>query len=237
MILYIITLSCLLLAGGYVGYRHIFRIDSLNQQRVINGALTAALLLTVMSVAHWTGLFPQWVAAKVTSAAYTVAAGFFTGYGIQLIGLREEAGEVEYMHRSFWTDVAPSIVAAALFIFGIYRTGLLDWNYFTDIGITSGLSLMGFGFWGWTVRVVPEFRRKGILVLDKMIPWKKLVSYSWVTEDIVQIDYINSTKKISDFQTFIPSEDQLIIERILGRKIEEYEKERNKLMLQQKQSE
>ena len=43
-----------------------------------------------------------------------------------------------------------------------------------------------------------------------------------------------SLKAFIDFKTFIPSEDQLIIERLLGRKLDEYEDERQKIMAENK---
>lgn len=230
MTLFISILILLLLAAVYAGYQRIIRIEHLSSARIVNGLLIAFSLITLMSLAHWLNLISQALAAKVTTSAYTMAGGYFLGYGTKLISLRNEAGNIEYMYRSFWTDIAPNLIFIALFVFGIYRTGILDWQYFTGIGIASGLSLVGFGYMGWTLRIVPEFRFHGILILDQFIEWKKVVSYRWVDEETLQVDYLNASSKISDFKTFIPSEDQLIIERLLGRKLEEYEDERQKIM-------
>lgn len=234
MVLFILLLSVLLLASGYAGYRQVVRLEHLNRERFINGLLIAFIVLTVMSVIHWLGLLSQLVAARITMSAYTIAGGFFAGYSFKLLKLRSKAGDLEYMYRSFWTDVAPNLIAIGLFVFGIYRTGLLEWTYFTGIGITSGISLIGFSFLGWTIHVVPEFRFKGILVLDQYIKWKNIVAYRWVDENTMQIDYMTEAQQISEFKTFIPSEDQLIIERLLGRKLKEHEEERKQIMLQQK---
>lgn len=236
MILFILFLSFLLLASGYTGYRQIIRLEHLNRDLFINGLLVAFIILTVMSVIHWLGILSQFVAARITMSAYTIAGGFFMGYSFKLLKLRSIAGNLEYMYRSFWTDVAPNLIAIALFVFGIYRTGLLDWGYFTGIGITSGISLIGFSFLGWTIHVVPEFRFKGILVLDHLIKWKNIVAYRWIDENTMQIDYMTESRKISEFKTFIPSEDQLIIERLLGGKLKEHEEERKQMMLEQKDS-
>jgi hypothetical protein len=162
---------------------------------------------------------------------YVSAAGFFVGYGLKLYNIRKRSGEIEYIYRSFWTDVAPNLIAAFLVAYGIYRTGALTFGPFTGIGITSGLSLIGFGFWGWTVRVVPEFRQKGLLMLDEFVPWKEVMAYKWKSEDVLQIDYLSYNKIISEFVTYIPPEDQLLIERILGKKINEYEEERKQTLL------
>jgi hypothetical protein len=221
------------LAAGYLGYRRRLRLDHLNQNRVINTLLAAMVVLTLMSLAHGLGLFSQAVAAKVTMSAYTLAGGFFIGYGVQLIVLRRRAGNLEYMYRSFWTDVAPNFISIALFAFGVYRAGVLHWDFLTGIGITSGLSLIGFGFLGWTVHVVPEFRSEGILMLDQFIEWKNVVAYEWAGEETLQIDYITSSGKISEFKTYIPPEDQLIIERLLGKKLKEYEEDRKQTMFEE----
>ena len=231
MVLFISLMVFLFLGGALIGFRQLMRLEHLSRSRVLNGLLIAAVTLTIMSVAHLSGLFTQAIAAKVTMSLYTIAGGFFMGYGTKLISMRGSAGDIEYMHRSFWVDVAPNLIAVGLFVFGIYRTGLLHWEFFTGIGITSGVSLIGFGFWGWTVRVVPEFRTNGMLVLDKLVKWKKIIAYNWVSEETLQIEYLNDDKKISEFRTYIPPEDQLIIERLLGKKIKEYEEERKQLML------
>jgi len=236
MILFISLLVCLLVGAGIAGYRQILRLEHLNKNRVLNGLLIAVAILTIMSAAHLAGFFTQALAAKFTMSLYTIAGGFFIGYGIKLISLRGSAGDIEYMHRSFWVDVAPNLIAVALFVFGVYRTGVLEWEYFTGIGITSGMSLIGFGFWGWTVHIVPEFRRNGILILDKMVSWEQVVAYSWAMEETLQIEYLNESKKISEFRTYIPPEDQLIIERLLGKKIKEYEEQRKQLMLDDEES-
>ena len=233
MILFILFLGLVLVGATYAGYRQVLRLEHLNESRFINGLLIAFVLLTIMSVIHGLGLLSQQVAARITMTAYTLAGGFFAGYGFRLINLRSEAGDLEYMYRSFWTDIAPNVMAVALFVFGVYRTGLLEWSYVSGIGIASGLSLIGFSFLGWTVHIVPEFRFNGIMLIDQCISWKNIVSYRWVDENTMQIEYLTESQKISDFKTFIPSEDQLIIERLLGQKLKEHEDERKQIMLQQ----
>ncbi len=230
MVLLIALLIILLGAASWLGYRQMFRLELLNQNLVINGFLIAMGVLTLMTIAHWIGVFPQSVAARVTMGVYTFAAGFFFGYGVRLLNMRKEAGDIEYIYRSFWTDIAPNLIAIFLVAYGIYRTGVLTLGPFTGIGITSGLSLVGFGFWGWTVHVVPEFRKEGLLMLDQFVPWKQVLAYKWRSEESLQIDYLTQNKKLSEFVTYIPPEDQLLLERILGGKISEYEEERKQAM-------
>jgi hypothetical protein len=183
-------------------------------------------IITLMTVAHWLGIFTQQIAANITMGFYVIAAGFFSGYGIKLLSVRGKADSVEYMYRSFWTDIAPNIIAVILVAFGLYRTGIVTLGPFTGIGITSGISLVAFGFWGYTIRVVPEFRNKGLLFLDQYIPWQKLVTYQWIEEETIEIDYLTQDEKISSFSTYIPSEDHAIIERILNQKLIDYKEEK-----------
>lgn len=212
--------------SAWLGYRRIFSLEYLNQRIIINSFLVIMGVLTLMTIAHWLGVFTQQVAANITMGFYLVAAGFFGGYGSKLISIRSKAAGIEYMFRSFWTDVAPNLIAVLLVAFGLYRTGIITLGPFTGIGISSGISLIAFGFWGWTIRVVPEFRNKGLLFLDQYIPWQQLVSYQWIAEETIEIDYLTEEEKISSFCTYIPSEDHAIIERILNRKLRDYKEEK-----------
>ena len=221
MILLTAILTIVFVLSFWQGYRQVFRLEYLNQRLLINSFLAVMGILTLMTVAHWFGVFTQQAAAHLTMGIYTLAAGFFSGYGSKLLTIRKKADSVEYMYRSFWTDIAPNLIAILVVAFGVYRSGIIRWGPFTGIGITSGISLVAFGFWGWTIRVVPEFRSKGLLFLDQYIPWQQLVSYQWISEETIEIDYLNRNDTLTSFRTFIPSEDQLLIERLLNRKLQQ----------------
>lgn len=235
MILLISILAILFGLAAWMGFRQLFRLELLNQQIVINSFMTVMGVLTVMTIANWMGILTQQIAANLTMGIYTVAAGFFSGYGLKLISFRNTSGYTEYVYRSFWTDIAPNLIAVILVAFGIYRTGLLTLGPFTGIGITSGISLIAFGFWGWTIRVVPEFRNNGLLFLDQYIDWEKLVSYTWTEEETIEIDYLTDGQKLTSFSTYIPEEDRLIIERILGKKLKENEEQRTDELMETNQ--
>lgn len=225
--LLLIGILAVLFAGSYwFGYRQYLKLEHLNRKNLTGTLVGAMILLTLLTLAHWIGLFPETVAAHITMGLYMVAAGFFFGNGTKLIVQKKRAGLVEYMHRSFWIDIAPNLISALLVAYGIYRTGILSMGPFTGIGITSGLSLIGFGFFGWTVRIVPEFRSKGILILDQFIEWKNVLAYEWFSEEVLVIDYMTNSRKICEFSTSIPPEDRLPVERLLGRRIKEHEEER-----------
>lgn len=231
MILFISFLALLFLVSGAMGYIRLLRLQHLTKARLANGLLTASLVLAVMSFAYLSGVFSQSLATKITMSLYVIAAGFFMGFGIKLIVLRRNAGKIEYMYRSFWTDVAPTFIMVGLFVFGIYRTGVLEWEYFTGIGLTSGVSLIGFAFWGWTVPIVPEFRKTGILMLDDIVTWEKIVAFRWESEGTLMLEYMNEARNISEFKTFIPPEDEIMVERLLKEKIKEHEEERRNIIL------
>lgn len=214
----------------FIGYKRLIRLQHLNQKRVINGFIAAMILLTLMTIAQGLQLIPEHLVAQFTMLLYIAVSGFFIGFGIKMMLLREEVQSVEYIYRSFWTEAAPNIISILVMAYGIYQTGLLSSGPFTGIGITSGLSLLGFGFMGLTVRIVPEFRSKGILILDQCVPWQNVVAYSWESENVIQIDYYTEEEKLTDFTTFIPPEDQLTIEKLLGKKLKEHEQERKKMM-------
>lgn len=228
-----LALGVVFIIACWLGFRRIIRFEHLNERRVLNTLIAGVLLLTALNAAHWMGYFTQETAAKTTMGLYIFAAGFLAGFGTKLITLRAEAGPVEYLHRSFWTDAAPNIVAIMIVAFGIYRTGILTFGPFTGIGITSGLSLIFFGYWGWTINIVPEFRSNGILLLDQFVEWDQVTSYRWGSEEVLQIDYYTSDSKLTDFNTYIPAEDRLLIERLLSKKLKEFEEQRKERIHQE----
>ncbi|MDX1638866.1 MAG: hypothetical protein R3281_12910 [Balneolaceae bacterium] len=230
MFLLITTLVILLLVSAWFGFRQYLRLEHLNRQNLSNAMMAGIIGLTVLSILNWIGLFTPSVVANITMALYIVATGFFLGNGTKLIVKKNRAGTIEYMHRSFWVDVAPNLIATLLVAYGIYRTGILTLGPFTGIGVTSGLSLVGFGFFGWTVRIVPEFRSGGILILDQFIEWKRVLAFEWFSEEVITIDYLSEGGKICEFNTSIPAEDRLLVERLLGRRIKEHEEERKKVL-------
>lgn len=228
MLVLIGILAVLCVGSCWFGYRQYLRLEHLNRKNLTGTLISAMVVLTLLTIAQWIGVFSQAVAAHITMGLYTLAAGFFFGNGTKLIVQKTRAGMVEYMHRSFWIDIAPNLISALLVAYGIYRTGVLSTEPFTGIGVTSGFSLIGFGYFGWTVRVVPEFRLKGILILDQFIEWKYVLSYEWFSEGAITIDYTTSERKICEFSTSIPPEDRMLVERLLGRRIKEHEEERKK---------
>lgn len=230
MFLTLLLLSVLFLLALWAGWHRMVRLEHLTRTRLINGFLVAMALLTLLSVAHGLGWASPAAAARITMGLYVIASGFFFGFGAALYRLRDPAGALLYVYRSAWTDLAPNLLSVALFAYGIYRAGLLSWGPFTGIGITSGLSLVGLAFFGWTVRVVPEFRSEGLLLVDQFVEWKRVLAWKWSGEETLQLDYMTEEEAISEFRTYVPLEDRKNMEHILGEKLQEFREERRKMV-------
>jgi hypothetical protein len=230
-----IFLGAVFIAGSLTGSSPNVILDKLSKERVLNGALAVLLFFTVLMIAYSLGYFPQSIAAPFMMTLYSFLAGFFAGYGWKQFRFRAESGTILYQYRSFWTDHAPNLLAAALIIYGFYRTSLLIDQPVTGIRLTSGLSLIFFGIFTWTLKPVPEFRSEGILFLDRFIEWKRVISWHWESESILAVEYLsrqkNSDYRIRQFVTSIPETERNELEAILRSKMDEFSEERNEIML------
>ena len=223
-----------LISGFTVGNHPWFTLDRLNKYIVLNTALSVLLLFTCLIVLYSLGFFPQNIAATFMMGMYTLITGFFLGYTIRLWKLKNKGSKILYQHRSFWIDHAPNILAIILILYGLYRTSLMTDQVVTGIRLTSGMSLMGFGVFSWFFKVVPEFRTKGVLLLDRLIEWDKVISWNWVSDSALSIEYIvierNQDGRIREFITSIPLDEKKEIESLLKSKMEEYSEEREKIL-------
>ena len=90
----------------------------------------------------------------------------------------------------------------------------------TPIRVSSGFSIVAFAVWGLTLRLVPEFRQHGIILLDYKIDWENFLNYSWYLIEVIEIEY-QQNDWIKHFKTFIPHVDHSILEDILRKKMME----------------
>ncbi|MEX0646410.1 MAG: hypothetical protein WEA56_04525 [Balneolaceae bacterium] len=235
--MWILSLFLILIAifSGYAGSQTWFSLDRLSRENVLNSTLIILVVFTLLMVAYVLGFFPQFIAAPFMMIIYSVIAGFFFGYAGRMLKIRSVAENILYQHRSFWIDHAPNLLAILLVLYGIFRTGLLTDQPMTGIRITSGVSLISFGFFTWTLKAVPEFRSKGVILLDRLIRWEHILSWGWQSESVLAIEYIIEEKKeeerIRQFVTSIPEEDRKEIELILKSKMDEFYEERKKKLL------
>lgn len=225
------------IAGSYAGYQPFIKFERLNKNNLLNGSLIIFSLFTLLIVLYNFGYFPQSVAAPFMTGVYSFLAGFFIGYATRLFHIRRGSGNVLYQYRSFWVDHAPTLLGIGLIIYGIFRTSLFTELPVTGIRLSSGISLMSFGFFTWTIKPIPEFRSKGILFLDKLIKWENVISWGWESEEVVTVDYITEQKiseeRLREFQTFVPVEDKKELEMVLKSKMDEYYDIRKKKLLKE----
>lgn len=226
----ILFLSIVFIGGIYTGNQSWFMLDRLTRENVLNGALIILFVFTILMIAYVTGFFPQSIAAPFMMALYTLIAGFFIGYALRMYKNRSRTGTILYQQRSFWIDHAPNFLSVILVLYGVYRTGLLTDQIMTGIRITSGVSLISIGLFMWTLKAVPEFRSKGILLLDRWIHWKYVISWHWSSENVITIEYLTHKSKEEDrirqFSTSVPDDERKEIETVLSSKMDEFEEER-----------
>lgn len=217
--------------GFYTGREPYFRIEMLSEKKLVHTFLIIILVFALLFTAYSLGWFPQEIAAPFMMMIYSFAAGFFAGYAVRLFLARSEAGSVLYQNRSFLVDHAPNFIAIALILYGIYRTSILTDLPVTGIRATSGISIITFGIFGLTLKVVPEFRSKGIMFLDKLIEWKHLLSWKWVSEELLSIEYFERVSAdeitIKSLVTSVPPEDRKEAEAVLKMKLDQFTEERN----------
>jgi hypothetical protein len=233
-----LVLTFIFLFGGITTYRHWLDISTLNRSNLMISSTLLVVIYGGLAVATWVELIPPYIIEYAALALYSLATGLFVGGGAALIKMRSTAGYPEYAHPDFITDGLPNLLAIIVVAYGIYRTSIMNLPELTFLSFTSGLSLVGFGFYGWCIEGVPEFRNRGIILLDQFIPWELVVAYRWDAEDVLTVEYHKSEQmsKICEFHTSIPPEDRHHMERLLSRKLDEFETPNNTLEENDQQS-
>jgi len=228
------VLLLIFFGSAWIGSRKLFFIDRLTPPLVLNSLLGLLAFFTLLIIANSFGFFTQTIAAPFMMGVYTIIGGFFFGYAFRLYKERTKAGNILYQNRSFWIDHAPNLLAAAIIIFGFYRTSVLIDLPVTGIRITSGFSLIGFGLFTWTLKPVPEFRTDGVLILDRRISWPNIVSWHWQSEEVLAIEFMadanSNEKRIRQFTTAVPATERKEIEMVLKSKMDEFADERREKM-------
>lgn len=204
----------------YLGFKRLLYIDRVTPRRLSLTLLGIVFLFLILQWMHRIGYFPEAIAGAVMANVYASLFGFFLGAAIQQFQQKRDFGEIIYVNRSFWTDIFPNLVALGIILFGIQRTAVLSDLPLTPIRVTSGLSIIAVGAYSFTIRLVPEIREKGLVLLDRKISWENFFTYSWYSEGVIEIEY-KLDDSIRSFKTMIPDEDELFVEKILSEKIAE----------------
>lgn len=229
MLWIIVTASASMLLSTLLGYKRVLYVHQLGVRNLsITGAIGATIFTIMVFLSH-IGLMSEDIGAAIITNVYASLTGFFGGAALDQYRIKKTSGDILYSHRAFLSDHASVITALVIILWGMYRTSIFTELTITPIRISSGLSLIGFGFWGLTLRLVPEFRSNGIILLDYNIPWTDFLNYSWFLEDIIEIEY-NLNDTIKYFKTSIPIEDQGIVEDVLRAKMMEKVSEKNSMI-------
>lgn len=210
----ILSTIVILIASSTLGYVRLIYLHQLTIRRLTLVALIAVIIYSLMLWLFKEELLSEAVAGAITANVYASVTGFFLGSAFEQYRLRIDGGTLLYMNRSFLSDFAPAIIGIGLITFGVYRSALISELPMTPIRVTSGLSFLAIGVWGFTLKVVPEFRKHGIIMIDRIINWDDMLSYSWYTEEVIVIEF-EENERIKEFHTIIPPEDQVTFEKML----------------------
>lgn len=220
MIWTVISAIVTALLSIWLGYKRLFFLHQVTVRRFLLFALVLVLLYSSLLLSFKMEVLTEELAAVIITNVYASIFGFFSGSAFDQYRTRSNSGKVLYSYRSFISDHLPVIVAIALITLGIHRSAVLSDMAITPIRVTSGLSLAAIGLWGITLRLVPEFRSNGIILIDQLIEWKHFLSYNWYSEEILEIEY-EQEGMIRIFKTLVPSEDRAEAEELLSRKLKE----------------
>ncbi len=217
-----IYISNIIIAGLslWMGYKRLFFLYQVSLRKLLWAALITLSLYSLLLFLFKIDLLSESFAGAIIANVYASVFGFFTGSSINQYNTRVDSGSVLYCNRTFISEYIPVIIAIVLILLGVQRSAVFSDLAITPIRITSGLSILSIGIWGITLRLVPEFRANGIVLLDSAIEWDDVLSYEWYTEEIIEVEYTQDDS-IRSFKTLIPPEDQLKVERLLSKKMRE----------------
>lgn len=225
MIWTIISAIIVFCVGLWLGYKNHLHLDQITARTFLLFSTIVLALFLVLRFLHDIGIFPEAIAGAFMASLYAFVAGFLIGNSYSQYKSKSKMGEIEYVNRSFASDTLPNLIALTLIIAGIARTSLLNDLAITPIRFASGLSVIGLGFLGLTLRLTPEFRRKGIVLIDRHVLWKDFISYTWCEENVLEIEFLYNDV-LTSYRTIIPMDERVKIEAVLKKKlIEKLEKE------------
>lgn len=216
----LIISAILFVLFGYLGFRKLIHMDQLRSRNLLISASILLFVFILMRALFLGGILSQDTGGIIMCAVYGSISGSFLGAALKLYRDKRKNGEVIYVHQNFATHILPLVIALGLFLFGIQRTSVLADAPVTPIRLTSGLSLISMGLWGFVLRLVPEFRKKGLILLDRAVSWDDFVAYSWYSENTLALEY-RLNDHLKEFKTLIPADEQVEVEELLKEKLRE----------------
>ena len=220
MLWIIVTASFSGILSIYFGYKRFIYLHQLTLRNLSIAVLMGTIALTLLLILYKIEIMNENVGVAIITNMYASICGFFSGSAFNQFKMKKNAGAVLYAHRSFLIDHASVILALGFLLFGVFRTAIFTDLPLTPIRVSSGFSIVAFAVWGLTLRLVPEFRQHGIILLDYKIDWENFLNYSWYLIEVIEIEY-QQNDWIKHFKTFIPHVDHSILEDILRKKMME----------------
>jgi hypothetical protein len=227
MIWTIITAVLVFLSSIWLGNKRWIKLEQITGRRFLLTGTLCLILFLALRFLNDIGYFPEELAAGFMANSYSSIAGFFIGAASDQYKMKKDLGRIEYVNTAFISDLLPNLIALTLIILGIARTSIFDQLPISPIRMASGLSLISIGLYAVTLRITPELRKKGFVILDREIPWKDLISYNWYQEEVIELEFkYNETIRIH--RSVVTPEDEKKVEQILAKKmISKLEKDQN----------
>lgn len=227
MIWTISTAVLVFLISIWLGTKRFLKLEQITGRRFLFIGTLSLLLFLLLRYLNDLGYFPEPIAAGFITNVYASFAGFFIGAGVDQYNMKKALGDIEYVNTAFISNLLPNLIALTLVILGIARTSIFDQLPITPIRIASGISLISIGLYAITLRITPELRKKGFVILDREIPWKNLISYSWFQEQVIELEF-EYEGVIVVHRSIVAPEDEKEVEQLLAKKmIEKLEKDEN----------
>jgi len=227
MIWTIISSSLVFLISIWLGKKRYLKLEEITMRRFLLSGILTLILFLLLRFLNNMGYFPQPLGAGFMSGLYASIAGFFTGAAYDQYQMKKDLGDIEYVNTAFISNLLPNLIALTLIVLGIARTSVLDQLPVTPIRLASGISLMSIGLYAITLRITPEFRKKGFVILDREFPWKNLIAYQWYEDQVIELEF-EYEGEIRLHRSIVKPEDEKEVEKILAKKMrEKVENKRN----------
>ena len=225
MIWTIISGVLVLFASIWLGKQRFIKLEQITLRRFLFVSILMMLLFLVLRYLDNLGYFSQDIGAAFMTGCYSSFSGFFLGAAYTQYKMKKNLGSIDYVNTAFISDLVPNLLALTIIILGIARTSIFSELPVSPIRLSSGISLIAIGVYAVTLKVTPEFRKKGFVILDREIPWKDLISYNWYQEQVIELEFTYKGK-IRIHRSVVAPEDEKKVEKLLSKKmIEKMEKE------------
>jgi glucan phosphoethanolaminetransferase (alkaline phosphatase superfamily) len=225
MIWTIISAVLVLFVSIWLGEKRFIKLEQITLRRLLLVSILMMLVFLLLRYLNNLGYFPQPIGAAFMTNCYSSFSGFFFGAAYAQFKMKKDLGDIDYVNTAFISDLLPNLLALTIIILGIARTSIFSEQTVSPIRLSSGISLIAIGIYAVTLKVTPEFRKKGFVILDREIPWKDLISYNWYQEQVIELEFKHKDQ-LRIHRSVVAPEDEKEVEKLLSKKmIEKMEKE------------